>query len=85
MSEELVFDGGKLQLTNNHLAPGALTKVSLMSLSLVVVDTNYAARHRLFLDFCLCCPSPRCCEIIIFLLCEDMPLPRYLLIGLIKS
>lgn len=39
-SEELVFDGGKLQLTNNHLAPGTLTKVSLMSLPLVVVDTN---------------------------------------------
>lgn len=40
MSEELVFDGGKLQLTNNHLGPGTLKKVSLMSLPLVVVDTN---------------------------------------------
>lgn len=84
-SAELVFDGGKLQLTNNHLGPGTLTKVSLMSLPLVVVDPNYAARHRLFLNFCLCCPSPRCCGRIVSLHCEDMPLPRYFLIGLIKS
>lgn len=40
MSEELVFDGGNLQLTNNPLAPGTLTKVSPMSLPLVVVDTT---------------------------------------------